>query len=134
MSYDIPWDIAFSGSISTPARPTFNASKNTPGGTNLNDTLAKGIPNLVNLLHMALGWISGPEAISGDITQFYNAVQLCLEHYPYQRFVFKNNLDPSERLLEGVITSLIYGVTSVSAQTEELINLIADRIQEIIHV
>ena len=130
VSYYIPWDVAFSGSISTPARPTFNASKNTPGGTNLNDTLAKGIPNLVNLLHMTLGWIAGPEAISGDISQFYNAVMLHSDHFPYQRFLFRDGLDPSSQLLEGIIVTLIYGVTSVSAQTEELINLIADRIQE----
>ena len=52
VSYWIPWDINFSGSISTPARPTFNASKNTPQGTNLNDIIVRGVPNLVNLLHM----------------------------------------------------------------------------------
>ena len=33
----ICYDVAFSDSVSTPARPVFNASKNTPGGTNLND-------------------------------------------------------------------------------------------------
>ena len=70
VSYYIPWDVAFSGSISTPARPTFNASKNTPRGTNLNDTIVKGIPNLISLLHMVLGWVAGPEAITGDISQF----------------------------------------------------------------
>ena len=33
ISYYIPWDIAFkSSSLSSPARPTFNASKNTPNG------------------------------------------------------------------------------------------------------
>ena len=130
VSYYIPWDIAFSGSISTPARPTFNASKNTPGGTNLNDILAKGIPNLVNLLHMTIGWISGPQAICGDISQFYNVVLLHPDHYPYQRFVFRENLDPNSKLLEGIIVTLIYGVASVSAQTEELINLIADEIHD----
>ena len=129
VSYYIPWDKAFSGSISTPARPCFNASKNTPGGTNLNNALAKGIPNLVNLLHMTLGWISGPQAVSGDISQFYNTVQLHPDHYPYQRFVFREGLDPDSKLLEGIIMSLIYGVASVSDQTEELVNLIADRIQ-----
>ena len=62
VSYYIPWDISFSGSISTPARPTFNASKNSPNGTILNDVLVQGVPNLVKLLHMILGWVCGPEA------------------------------------------------------------------------
>ena len=118
VSYFIPWDINFSGSISTPARPTFNASKNTPRGTNLNDTIVKGIPNFVSLLHMSLGWVSGPEAISGDISQFFNAVLLHLDHLPYQRFVFRDGLNPEAKLLEGVICTLIYGVRSVSAQTD----------------
>ena len=76
VSYWIPWDITFSGSISTPARPTFNASKNTPQGTNLNDIVVRGSPNLVNLLHMVLGWMAGPEAIYGDITMFITASYL----------------------------------------------------------
>ena len=39
-------------------------------------------------------------------------------------------MDPRSKLLEGIIVTLIYGVASVSAQTEELINLIADEIQD----
>ena len=129
VSYYIPWDVAFSGSISTPARPTFNASKNTPRGTNLNDTIVKGIPNLISLLHMVLGWVAGPEAITGDISQFYNAVLLALEHLPYQRFVYKEKLDSSGKLLEGIICTLIYGVRSVSAQMEVLVSMIAEKIK-----
>ena len=129
ISYYIPWDVAFSGSISTPARPTFNASKNTPKGTNLNDVIVKGIPNLISLLQMVLGWVAGPEAMTGDISQFYNAVLLALEHLPYQRFVYKKKMDSSGKLLEGVICTLIYGVRSVSAQMEVLVSMIADRIR-----
>ena len=130
VSYYIPWDIAFSGSISTPARPTFNASKNTPNGTSLNDTLVRGIPNLVKLLHMVLGWICGPEAISGDISQFYNSVLLWKDHLPYQRFLYKKGLDPNGETIEGVIKTLIYGVRSVSSQTETLIRRISETIVE----
>ena len=40
--YFIPWDVSFkSGSLSTPARCTFDASSKTPGGTSLNQLLAK---------------------------------------------------------------------------------------------
>ena len=59
-----------------------------------------------------------------------NAVQLHPDHFPYQRFVLRENLDSKARLLDGVICTLIYGVSSVSAQTEELISLIADLIQD----
>ena len=128
VAHYIPWDVAFSGSISTPARPTFNASKNTPNGTNLNDVLAKGIPSLVSLLEMILGWMAGPAALSGDISQFYNCVQLYPPHLPYQRFLFKPSLDPKKEAVEGVIRTLIYGVRSVAAQTEEVVSLIAEEI------
>ena len=37
-------------------------------------------------------------------------------------------MDPNAKVLEGVIRSLIYGVRSVSAQTEVLINMIAEKI------
>ena len=130
VSYYIPWDISFSGSISTPARLTFNASKNTPNGTSLNDVLVRGVPNLVKLLHMILGWVCGPEAISGDISQFYNAVLLHPEHLPYQRFLYKKGLDPNAETIEGIIKTLIYGVRSVSSQTETLVRRISEEIEE----
>lgn len=130
IAHYIPWDVAFSGSISTPARPTFNASKNTPHGTNLNDVLAKGVPNLVNLLHIVLRWVAGPVALAGDISQFYNCVELHPDHLPFQRFVFKEGMDPKKQAMEGVIRTLIYGVRSVSAQSEEIIQLIADKVKE----
>ena len=39
-------------------------------------------------------------------------------------------MDPNAQVLEGVIKTLIYGVTSVSAQSEEAIGLLADYIRE----
>ena len=63
VSYTIPWDVAFKeGSISTPARPVFDASSKTPGGSSLNDLLAKGQPDIVRLIDMVLGWRMGPSA------------------------------------------------------------------------
>ena len=41
-SYTIPYDVSFKDSISTPARPVFDASSKTPGGESLNNLLAKG--------------------------------------------------------------------------------------------
>ena len=73
----IQYDVAFKeGSISTPARPVFYASSKTPGGSSLNDLLAKGQPDIVRLIDMVLGWRMGPSAFIGDIRQFYNTVLL----------------------------------------------------------
>ena len=52
LKHYIPWDIAFNPrSLSTPARPVFDASSNTPnGGTNLNDLCVKGTPQIINMI------------------------------------------------------------------------------------
>ena len=77
VGYTIPWDVAFKeGSLSTPARPVFDASSKTPGGSSLNDLLAKGSPDMVRLIDMLIGWRIGPSAFIGDIRQFYNNVRL----------------------------------------------------------
>ena len=54
-SYTIPWDIAFkTTSLSTPARPVFDAGCKTPGGESLNNLLAKGVPDMVSGLNDVL--------------------------------------------------------------------------------
>ena len=79
--YVIPWDVGFKmESMSTPARPMFDASSKTPGGASLNDNLANGKTDLVNLFAMVLGWMIGPVGIHGDISQFYNCVLLDKQH------------------------------------------------------
>ena len=71
LKHFIPWDIAFNPrSLSTPVRPVFDASSNTPdGGTNLNAMCVKGTPQLINIVTLILGWLAGPVAITGDETQ-----------------------------------------------------------------
>ena len=60
-AYCIPWDVGFKEtSLSTPARPTCNASSKTPTGFSLNDILAKGSADLVSLVSMLLDWLIGP--------------------------------------------------------------------------
>ena len=57
VSYRIPWNVNFKDSISTPIRTTFDASSATRTGLSLNDCLAKGTPDLVELLAIVLDWV-----------------------------------------------------------------------------
>ena len=100
--------------MSTPARPVFDASSKTSGGGSLNDNLCKGKTDLVNLFSMVLGWLIGPVAIAGDISQFYNCVLLDKRDWKFQRVVWYANLDPDSPLMRGVVQTLIYGVRCVT--------------------
>ena len=80
VSYWIPWNLQFKESLSTPIRPVFNASSSTATGLSLNDCLAKGSPDLVDLLAVMLEWQMGENAFCGDISQFYPTILLVPEH------------------------------------------------------
>ena len=87
-SYTIPWDVGFKEtSVSTPARPTFDAFSKTSSGHSLNDCLAKGTASLIDLVSMVQNWMIGSQAVAGDISQFYNMVELDENHWKYQRVV-----------------------------------------------
>ena len=68
VSYWIPWNIQFKDSLSTPIRTVLNASSTTSTGLSLNDCLAKGTPDLVELLSVMLDWQMGDSAFCGDMT------------------------------------------------------------------
>ena len=128
-SYYIPWDIAFhETSVSTPARPVFDASSRTPGGESSNNLLPKGVLDIVRLLDMVLGWRMGPSAFTGDIRQFYNMILLHSDHWQFQKILYKENLDPSAKTMIAIIKTLIYGVRPVGSQCEEVIKLLADEV------
>ena len=129
-SYFIPWDVSFkTGSMSTPARSTFDASSKTPGGTSLNQILAKGDADLASLLEMMLSWVIGKIGFSADISQFYNSILLDEEHWPYQQIVWYDDLDSKSELRHGIVATCIYGVTCVGAQTEHFMDLLSDEIE-----
>ena len=128
LSYYIPWNVNFKDSISTPIRTTFDASSPTSTGLSLNDCLAKGNPNLVQLLTLVLDWMMGPHAFAGDISQFYPSIRLRSEYWKYQRILLRENLDEDGHILEAVLTKLAFGVQSVSAQSEEAVRRIADQL------
>ena len=60
----------------------------------------------------------GKYAVTGDLAQYYNSFKLHPSNWNLQRFLYKEDLNPASPVLEGVIKTLIYGVGSVSAQTE----------------
>ena len=79
-SHYLCWDVGFKEeSLSTPARPVFDASATTPGGTSLNQILAKGNADLVKLWSMMADWTMGPLALTGDVSQAYNSIKMLHE-------------------------------------------------------
>ena len=130
-SYFIPWDVSFKeDSFSTPARPVFDASSKTAAGGSLNDNLAKGKTNLVDLFGMVMGWKIGPIAIHGDISQFYNCVKLDNRDWKFQKVVWYDDLNMDNPMKKGVVCTFIYGVVCVCAQTEHVKFLLGNRVIE----
>ena len=122
-------------SVSTPCRPVLDASTNTmersdgSGGRCLNDLVVKGRIDTLNLINLLLRFSVGLFAFSADIKQFYPACKLLAEQWNLQRFLWKNNLNPDEPTVEGIIRTLIYGVKSVSCQSECAIIKLAESIK-----
>ena len=127
VSYWIPWNVNFKDSNSTPIRTTFDASSQTSSGLSLNECLAKGTPNLIELLRLILDWMMGSHAFCGDISQFYPSIHLEPEHWCYQRILLRESLDKNGDLLEAVLIKLAFGVQSVSAQSEEAVKRVAEQ-------
>ena len=135
LAYYIPWRVVFSDSLSTPCRPVLDGSFRTKlrpdggGGRCLNDLVAKGKIETINLLKMVIRFCVGKVAFSGELKQFYNSCKLKPEFWNLQRFLWKDGLDPNSEPIEYVMKTLIYGVKSVSAQSEEAKILLADAIK-----
>ena len=137
VSHWIPWRVVFKDSISTPARAVFDASANTKakpdgsgGGRCLNDALVKGRVVTLNLLMMVLRFSIGSAAVQGDLSQFYASIKLNKEQWNLQRVLLRENLDPLQKVIEYIIVTLIWGVKSVSAQSEAAIIKLAEAIRE----
>ena len=96
----------------------------------MNDIVCKGVVKTINMINMLLRFSVGRFAFSGDIKQFYNCCKLTPQQWNLQRFLWQAGLDPNAPLTEGVITTLIYGVKSVSAQSEHSLELLAEIVEE----
>ena len=109
--YTIPWRTVYKeNSLSTPCRMVFDASSRTPGGESLNTVLAKGQNKLAKLLNILLRFRSKQSAMTADVSMAYNGVKLSAEHYRYQRYLWKEDLNPSNPIVVMIIRTLIYGV------------------------
>ena len=137
VSYYIPWRVVFSDSLSTPCRPVLDGSSRTRqrpdgrGGRCLNDLVAKGKIDTINLVKMILRFCIGNFAFCGDLQQFYNSCKLKPEFWNLQRFLWKPDLDPKAEVIEMVMKTLIYGVKSVSCQSEEAKIKLAEAVKDI---
>ena len=136
VNHHIPWRVVFKDSVSTPARPVLDASSNTPlradgtGGRSLNDATMKGRVPDMNLLRMVLRFCIGSSGVTADLSQFYNVFKLVEKQWNLQLFLWKEDLDPANETLVGVIRTLIYGVKSVAAQSEAGVEKLAKYIQK----
>ena len=77
-----------------------------------------------------MSWQTGRGACVADISQFYPTINLVPEHWKFQRVLLRENLDPDGRLMEAVITKLIFGVLSVSSLSEEVVRQFALTVKE----
>ena len=69
-------------------------------------------------MKLVLRWEVGVHALQGDLKQFYASIKLVVDQWNLQRVLYRENLDPKGKVIEAVIRTLIWGVKSVSAQSE----------------
>ena len=125
--YFIPWRMVFnSKSLSTPCRMVFDASSATPGGSSLNNVLAKGENRLIKLHTILVKFRSAPSGFTADISMAYNQVHLRPEHYRFQLFLWRDSLDLNAPVEPWVITTLIYGVRPSGNIMQSAFNVLAE--------
>merc|ERR1712208_249496 len=96
VNHYIVWRVVFKPSLSTPARPVFDASQRTKlrtdgsGGRCLNDLVVKGRVVTLNLVKMLLRFQVGSVAVQGDLKQFYASIKLVKDQWNLQRVLFKD--------------------------------------------
>ena len=118
----IPWRIVWKEtSLSTPCRLVFDGSQITKSGYSLNDMLPKGRNNMNKLQEIVIRWFMHPVAFHTDVRKMYNSVQLLPEYWCYQRYIWRDDLDPEKIPQEKIIKTLIYGIRSSGNQAERAI-------------
>ena len=130
VQYYIAWRIAWSKSLTTPARPVFDMTMKPPEGCAMNDIMAKGVNGMNNLVEILIRWRIKPYAYHTDISQFYNRVNLVKEHWRYQLYWWEENLDPTKPAKTKVIKTVIYGGKASGNQAERALRMTADLCKE----
>ena len=129
--YVIPWRTVYKqGSISTPCRMVFDASARTSGGESLNAILAKGQNKLAKILHLLIRFRRRRHALTADVSMAYNGVKLAPEHYKFQQYLWKSELNPLSPTTTMIVKTLIYGVRSAGGQTMAGFEKLADHVLE----
>ena len=128
LSHYLVWRVVFKDSLSTPARPVFDGSQKTKivedgsggtvGGPCLNDAVVKGRVTKLNLVKMVLRFTIGLFAMQGDLKSFYASIKLVRDQWHLQRVLFREDLNPEGDVLEAIFKSLIWGIKSISGQSE----------------
>ncbi len=123
----LPWGVAYKpGSITTPARPVFNASMVTASGYALNDILAKGKNNMSKLVEIFIRFRTHMVGYHNDINTMYNQIKLEHPYWAMQRYWWNETLDPDKPPVEKVIKTLIYGCKSSANQAEHAVRSTAE--------
>ena len=129
--YFLPWRFVHKeGSLSTPVRCVFDASSKTPSGKSLNECLAKGQNKLEKIFSLLLNFRAGTAAFSCDIKMAYNQLQLSDTCRRWHKYLWVDNLDPSNPVHVRVMCTIIYGVISSGNQTSEGLQKLARFCQE----
>lgn len=129
--YYIPWRSVYNpGSLSTPCRMVFDASSRTPGGSSLNEVLAKGQNKLAKLFNLVLKFRMGKAALAADVSMAYNAVKLVSSEYKYQKYLWVPELEDGVDPVTMVVRTMIYGVKSSGNLTMAGFQLVADYVRE----
>jgi hypothetical protein len=71
----------------------------------------------------------GRHAVTDDLSQFYNCLKLREDYFNLHRFLWRMNLGEMDETLKAVIVTLMHGVKSVSAQSEEAMIRLAKDLQ-----
>ena len=125
LKHYIPWVLAYKpGSLSTPVRICFDASRRTPSGKSLNSVLPRGCSDL-SLERMAINFAINKIALVADISKFYNSFDLNPQDWNLQLILWQEDFDPEGPLTTYVIKTLIYGVKSVARHTELAMELLS---------
>ena len=98
-------------------------------GRCMNDLVVKGKITSINLVKMLMRFRAGKFGVTCDLQQFYNSCKLLADQWNLQRFLYREDMNPDNPVLEGVIMTLIYGIKSVSCQSEHALKLLADLIR-----